>query len=101
MRSDILGNRDLPVSSTDLCGVTGHRVPLKGPTEVELEIGKTSVCFSVFVADIEDPCILGLDFLNSYNCRLDLPNLSMDLNELHVPLRMHRDEETVLYASSG
>ena len=95
MRSDVFGGKDLLASQVELCGVTGHRVPLKGPVEVELGVGKASFLTTVYVADIEDPCILGLDFLNNHNCIFDLPKLTMEVDGMNVSLRMPRDKQTV------
>ena len=51
-----------PLSTQQLCGVTGHCTPLQGPVEATIGVGSQEVKLPVYVADIEDSCLLGLDY---------------------------------------
>lgn len=44
---------------------------------VNIQVGKMSVKFEVWVAAVQDPCILGLVFLQAANCVLDLGKNSL------------------------
>ncbi len=44
--------------------VTGDFAPIKGKGLFLFDIGGLSLLFHVRVAEVQDPCILGLDFLN-------------------------------------
>jgi len=44
---------------------TGEEVSVKFKTKVFVELGKFSVEFTMFVADIDDNCLLGIDFLST------------------------------------
>lgn len=39
--------------------------------DVKLQLGEREESFAVYVADIEDPCILGMDYITSHKCELD------------------------------
>jgi len=44
---------------------TGEEVAVKFKTKVFVELGKFSVEFTMFVAEIDDDCLLGIDFLST------------------------------------
>ena len=71
VRPDVLSHRRLPETSRRVSGVTGHSVELRGPVDVTLQLGDKEESLTVYVADIEDPCILGMDYLVSCRCELD------------------------------
>ncbi|KAK7884629.1 hypothetical protein WMY93_027752 [Mugilogobius chulae] len=52
--------------------VTGELAPMLGRGLVTIQVGEMSVDFRVWVAAVQDPCILGLDFLRAACCVLDL-----------------------------
>ena len=91
VRSDAIEARQIPKAEFELCGVTGHRIPLQGPVDVELQVGAASVRHSVYVADVEDPCILGLDFLTKYKCKINMSNLTMEIAGVNVALEMQAE----------
>ena len=43
--------------------VTGERVPFRGKSELTMQIGSTRATQHIWVADIQEWCILGMDFL--------------------------------------
>ena len=59
-----------PVSSC-LRTVTGATAPIRGQGDFDLQIGGLTTRQSMWVADIADQCILGLDFLDNC-CQVDL-----------------------------
>ncbi len=54
----------LEPTSAHLKTVTGDFAPIKGKGLFLFDIGGLSLLFHVRVAEVQDPCILGLDFLN-------------------------------------
>lgn len=62
-RADVVAAEQLPDTQHRLCGVTGHIVPLKGPVEVCMGVGGVQEQLPVYIADVEEPCLLGLDYL--------------------------------------
>ena len=97
VRTDVVEAKEVPEAQIDLCGVTGHRIPLRGPVDVELQVGATSLRHSVYMADIEDPCILGLDFMTKYDCKIDIPNLTMEAAGVQVPLQIQAEHSARSY----
>ncbi|XP_076293044.1 uncharacterized protein LOC143215119 [Lasioglossum baleicum] len=58
---------------------TGERVQIFGERSTFVELGKLRVRHRFLFVDIEEDCILGLDFLSRYRCSVDLEN-----NCLHI-----------------
>ena len=90
VRPDILGrvDQDLiePVNSC-LRTVTGERAPIHGKGQLQLGIGSLLVPQELWVADIHDDCILGLDFLQSHNCLVNLKDRALTIGGEEIPLR--------------
>ena len=65
LRLDLLREKKRLSSVFDsrLCYPTGETVPINYKANVAVEIGKFSVETSVYLAEIRDECILGVDFL--------------------------------------
>ncbi len=59
VRKDIVAAR----APQRMCGVTGHCAQLRGPVEERIGVDGKEVQPPVYVADLEDPCLLGLDYL--------------------------------------
>ena len=53
---------------TQLQTATGYVTPIYGCSEVTVEIGDFKNCQPLCVADIIADCVLGLDFMNTFNC---------------------------------
>lgn len=62
----------LEQTTVQLRTVTGELAPMLGKGRMTLNVGGLSVSFPVWVAEVQDPCILGLDFLRFARCLLDL-----------------------------
>lgn len=73
MRPDVFpAGTQLEPTSVQLRTVTGELAPMLGRGMVVIKVGGLSVNFKVWVAEVQDPCILGLDFLRFARCVLDL-----------------------------
>ncbi|KAL6265803.1 hypothetical protein P5V15_002620 [Pogonomyrmex californicus] len=57
------GRQQFWVGKRKLRYPTGQEVPIDFKTNVKVELGKFSLEFPMYVAEIEDECILGADFL--------------------------------------
>ena len=90
VRLDILGGLDQdliePVNSC-LRTVTGERAPIDGKGQLQLGIGSLLVPQELWVADIHDDCILGLNFLQSHNYLVNLKDGSLTISGEEVPLK--------------
>ncbi|MPC55328.1 hypothetical protein E2C01_049261 [Portunus trituberculatus] len=62
-----------------LCGVTGHCMTLRGPMMSTITVGVVEEKLSVFVANMEEPCLLGLDFLVQSEACMDLGRMRMQV----------------------
>lgn len=52
--------------------VTGQKALMKGRCNLSVRIGSTDTTHPMWVAEIQDPCILGTDFLGPLGCIVDL-----------------------------
>ncbi|MPC61205.1 hypothetical protein E2C01_055271 [Portunus trituberculatus] len=68
--------QNLPVSDRQLCGVTGHCTVLRGPV-------------------MEEPCLVGLDFLVQSATCVDLGRMQMQVHGQSVPLILEDAVEQV------
>ena len=75
-----------PVSSC-LRAVTGERAPIHGKGEFQLTIGSLTMKHPMWVADIQDKCILGLDFLERHDFLVNLKDSSLKIRQQEFPLR--------------
>ena len=88
VRPDILENHAgsviQPVESC-LKTVTSKWAPIRGRIELSIMLGQTfSHC--VWIADIVDECLLGLDFLVSHECQVDLKVVILYLGQNEILL---------------
>ena len=88
VRPDVLqdGTQIQPVSSC-LRTVTGPTAPIRGRGELKLRIGGFETRHDMWVADVADQCILGLDFLESHGCQVDLGECVLQVGSQQVPLQ--------------
>ena len=54
---------------------TGEKVPVESQVEIKVEIGKYVVQVPMFVAEINDDCLLGVDFLKIVNLEQTFKNV--------------------------
>ena len=90
VRPDILSEeqreRVRPVNCS-LRTVTGEKAPIHGRSKLHLEIGTMKLPHELWIADIHDECILGLDFLQRHDCQVNLKGGSLIIGEEEVPLK--------------
>ena len=87
IREGVLPAREARHVSQQLCGVTGDCMPVKGPVWVNLTIGVVTERVSVLVADIQEECLLGLDYMARVGACLDLREGKMTVRGHEVPVR--------------
>ncbi len=58
-REEMVAAQDLPVSGQQLFGVTSHCLTLRGPVTSKIAVDRVEEELPVYVADIEEPCLLG------------------------------------------
>ncbi|GBM04418.1 hypothetical protein AVEN_179864-1 [Araneus ventricosus] len=51
---------------------TGEKTEIRGKLDASIECGSRKFHHRIYVADITDPCILGLDFLQKFKFTVDL-----------------------------
>ena len=86
VHKDVVHAQHLPDSQRRLCGVTGHCVQMKGPVETRVSVGGEEERLPVYVADLQEPCLLGLDYLVQSKACLDFGSLTMRVHGEEVPL---------------
>ena len=81
VRADVLsGESQEKIQPVEGClrTATGEREPLRGISQLELGIGSRRLPKTLWVAGIHDQCILGLDFLHSHSCQVNLRDGVLD-----------------------
>lgn len=73
-------------TSQRLCEVTGHTIQNAGAQWVKFELGGKEGSLSVKLADVNDPCILGMDYLFSRRCELNFCSMQLTVERTRVPL---------------
>ena len=76
IRPDLLRGESSQLKDSWLRTVTGERAPIHGKSTVQLVIGGMQMSHEMLIADISDGCIIGLDFLESYSCQVNLKGFS-------------------------
>ena len=66
--------------------MTGEHAPIHGRGQLQLGIGSLVLPQELWVADIHDECILGLDFLQTHSCQVNLKDGSLIVGEEENPL---------------
>ncbi|GBM08894.1 hypothetical protein AVEN_57441-1 [Araneus ventricosus] len=65
---------------------TGEKAEIHGKLNTTIECGSRKFQHGIYVADVTDPCILGLDFLQKFNFTVDLENNEIRTVEEEIPL---------------
>ena len=69
VRPDVVGETVSMVQAHSyLRTVSGERAPIHGTMMLDITIGSKTFHQKVWVADVVDECLLGLDFLVSHEC---------------------------------
>ncbi|GBM41042.1 hypothetical protein AVEN_180948-1 [Araneus ventricosus] len=72
--------------SISLKTATGEKTEIRGKLDASLECGSRKFHHRINVADITDPCILNLDFLQKFNFTVDLEKNEIRTGEEKIPL---------------
>ena len=94
VRSDVLPKekqQELQPAPGLLKTVTGKKIPFRGRGEMTVSIGSTQSRQWMWVADIQDECILGMDFLKSHHCLIDFQDDSLQIDDEEIPLQRVAD----------
>ena len=59
--------------------------PIQAKGVLEVSIGRWNTSHDILVADIYDECILGMDFLQKYECLVDLKKGRLQINKEEIP----------------
>ncbi|GFX88073.1 retrovirus-related Pol polyprotein from transposon 412 [Trichonephila clavipes] len=70
--------------------VTGKKIDIHGKLKVKIQFGDTTYQHAVYVADIADPFILGLDFLKEHGFTLDFNK--NELRSIHEEVTIFKIE---------
>ncbi|GFV40128.1 retrovirus-related Pol polyprotein from transposon 412 [Trichonephila clavipes] len=70
--------------------VTGEKIDIHGKLKVNIKFGDTTYQHAVYVADIADPFILGLDFLKEHGFTLDFNK--NELRSIHEEVNIFKIE---------
>ncbi|GFX96804.1 hypothetical protein TNCV_1648391 [Trichonephila clavipes] len=70
--------------------VTGEKIDIHGKLKVKIQFGDTTYQHAVYVADIADPFILGLDFLKEHGFTLDFNK--NELRSIHEEVTIFKIE---------
>ena len=81
-----------PTSGCSLRTVTGEKAPIRGTIELTLMIGTTKASHRMWIADIQDRCILGMDFLEPQKCLINLKEKTLQIGDEEVPLEKQRQD---------
>ena len=69
--------------------------PVIGRTKLNFQIGIFEGSQEVWIADIADPCILGLDFMMTHNCQVDLAGATLKIGTQIVSLLRPNDDDSL------
>ena len=68
----------------DLCVADGQQLKVAGEMNMEIILGPTKAMHPVIVADIKVPAIIGMDFMTSFGCSLDLKKSLMKVRDIEI-----------------
>ena len=69
-----------------LRSVTGERKPMSGRITLKIGVAGYELLHNFWVADINEDCILGLDFLIHHGCHLDIKDKLITVEDVTIPL---------------
>ena len=86
-RSAFAGKVNIEPVNGNVRTVTGDTTPVRGKGKGKIRIGSTEREHELWVADIENECIIGLDFLTTYDCVVNVAGASLRIGLEEVQLR--------------
>ncbi|GBM86030.1 hypothetical protein AVEN_30526-1 [Araneus ventricosus] len=69
-----------------LKSATGEKTEIRGKLDASIEYCSRKFNHRIYVADITDPCIIGLDFLQKFNFTVDLEKNEIRTGGEEIPL---------------
>ncbi|MPC26526.1 hypothetical protein E2C01_019669 [Portunus trituberculatus] len=69
-----------------MCGVTGHCSAMRRPVEARIEVGGEGMQLPVYMADLEEPCLLGVNYLTKGRACIDFGKGTLRVYDTEVPL---------------
>ncbi|GBN71901.1 hypothetical protein AVEN_123028-1 [Araneus ventricosus] len=75
---------------------TGEKAEIHGKLDAAIECGSRKFQHRIYVADISDPCTLGLDFLQKFNLTVDLEMNDIRTGGKEIPLFSAREQHSKL-----
>ena len=82
-----------PVSAA-FTTVTGGKASMRATKEVRFQVGAEERMHPCWLANITDPCIVGLDLLQRWGARVDVPNTTIQLGAETRGLQLGREEKS-------
>ncbi|CAF4895233.1 unnamed protein product [Pieris macdunnoughi] len=79
--------KSLSGGNVQLLTATGQHITVRGEGIATFKIGGRTYRHEVVIADIVDDCIIGLDFMKHYNCKIDLKNGTFKCRDEVVSLK--------------
>ncbi|GBL77859.1 Retrovirus-related Pol polyprotein from transposon 297, partial [Araneus ventricosus] len=90
------GNFIYTAPNISLKTATGEKAEIHGKLDAAIECGSRKFQHKIYVADITDPCILGLDFLQKFNFMVDLEKNEIRTGGEEIPLFSASAEDSKL-----
>ena len=89
--NDIAGGKKLNASQCPVMAVNGESLSLCGQTKVDLKVGRHVRNHTVLVVQgMTQECLLGTNFLEQYQCVIDVRGRTMVMEGETIPLDTHR-----------
>ncbi|GBN05201.1 hypothetical protein AVEN_143030-1 [Araneus ventricosus] len=92
------GNFIYTAPNISLKTATGEEAEIHGKLDAAIECGSRKFQHRIYVADITDPCILGLDFLQKFNFTVDLEKNEIRTERGEFPLFSASAEHSKLFS---
>ena len=84
---------DICPSSGDIKGLNRQVIPVTGQTTVEVGLGRTVSKVNVWIASIDEQCILGSDYFKDQGCIIDYSKQMLHVKDTEVPMQMVKSEK--------
>ncbi|GBM50990.1 hypothetical protein AVEN_199761-1 [Araneus ventricosus] len=98
LAQNLKGNFTYTAPNISLKTATGEKAEIHGKMDAAIECGSRKFQHKIYVADITDPCILGLDFLQKFNFMVDLEKNEIPTGGEEIPLFTASAEDSKLYS---
>ena len=100
--STLLPSLNIPIENirpvrNSIRTVTGDKVPLVGRGQMTITVGNTKFIHDVWIGDITEDVILGLDFMTLHRCQLDLEHSSICVGGEYVSLLYNGKRDAECY----